>query len=134
MLALPSQTGYLLALTLHSPCISRGGRDWYCETVPLSVSYTRQDFIVLAVILAVTLYMRQPLFLMHSVHGDLLAMSWKTRCPFALTLHPRGLSSALCEVVRIVIDRQCGSWGQSVKMLVGTQNYCRGATGFPRHG
>ena len=39
---------------------------------PLSVSYTRQDFIALAVILAVILYMRQPLFLIHSVLRDLL--------------------------------------------------------------
>ena len=82
---------------VHSPCISRDGRDWHFETAPLSVSYARQDFIVLAVILAVTLYIRQPLFLMHSVHEDLLAMSWKTGCPFVLTLHTRGLSSALCE-------------------------------------
>ena len=34
---------------------------------------------------------------MQSVHGDLLAMSWKTGCPFALTLYTRGLSSELCE-------------------------------------
>ena len=59
------------------------------------ISYAQLDFIVLAVILALTLYIRQPLFLMHSVHGDLLAMSWKTECPFLLTLHTRGLSSAL---------------------------------------
>ena len=54
---------------------------WHCETALLSVSYVRQDFIALAVILAVILYIRQPLFLIHSVLGDLLAMPRKTGCP-----------------------------------------------------
>ena len=59
---------------------------WHCETTPLSVSYARQDFIALAVILAVILYIRQHLFLIHSVLGDLLAMPRKTGCPPALVL------------------------------------------------
>ena len=56
---------------------------WHCETAPLSVSYARQDFIALAVILAVILYMRQPLFLIYSVLGDLPARPRKTGCPLA---------------------------------------------------
>ena len=94
ILAIPSKTGCSLTLPLctREACPDR---DWHCETATLNVSRVRQDFIALAVILAVTLYIWQPLFLMHSVHVDLLAMSWKTGCPFALTLHTRGLSSAV---------------------------------------
>ena len=51
--------------------------------------------LALAGITAVILYIRPPFFLMYLVHGDLLAILGKTRCPCALTLHTCGLSSAM---------------------------------------
>ena len=55
--------------------------NWHYETAPLSVSYTRQDFIARVVILPVILYIRQPLVIIDSVLGDFPAMPRKTGCP-----------------------------------------------------
>ena len=85
MLAMPSKSGCLSALTLRTrrPLLRSG---------PLNVSYVWEDCPPDSVILPVNLYIRQPCFLMHSVLGDMLAMPSKTGCPFALTLRTWGPS------------------------------------------
>ena len=73
-------------LTLRS---SQYARDWQCETVPLQVSYARQDSTPSSANLPVILYIQQPWFLMHSLSGAKLAMPSKTGCPSTLTLCTR---------------------------------------------
>ena len=97
----------------HSPkWLSGHAGSWHCETAPLYVSYVRQDCTLGSVILPLILYTRLPWFLMHSVLGEMSAMSSKTGCPYALTLCPRGplFPSGGCQQNRMLTLSTWGPW------------------------
>ena len=68
----------------HSPCIPEGSKGTVKLPHSRVVTYARQGCILVSVIRPVTLYIWQPLFLMHSLLRGISAMPSKTGFSFAL--------------------------------------------------